>query len=280
MVGPNDSFCVSADDTYRYYFHDMLGSTRRLRNENKQALSYYEYIPYGQQYSKWSSGGDTSYQFTGAPLDDDYELYYFACRYYNPGVARWMTSDPIGQAAGINTYAYVSGNPTNFTDLLGLLEWYDQWIKKGANLAAGFGDKLTSGFGLSGLFGLPSATEWVRQQIGVNDVVDFCSGWYRGGEVAGYAWLGAFAAAEGYAVGVRVFAHGGREWHVGLELVGKLNLIHLGNSAKWGIHVTAGYVGPMAGWFHLNFQQPFGNWTHIEKLMEYIAPLFNPWNIM
>jgi len=116
------------DDTYRYYFHDMLGSTRRLRNENKQALSYYEYIPYGQQYSKWSSGGDTPYQFTGAPLDDHYELYYFSCRYYNPGVARWMTSDPVGQGAGINTYAYVSGNPTNFTDPLGLQLEYGPFV--------------------------------------------------------------------------------------------------------------------------------------------------------
>jgi RHS repeat-associated protein len=120
MVGPSDDFSVSTDDTYRHYFHDMLGSTRRLRNENKQALSYYEYIPYGQQYSKWSFGGDTPYRFTGAPLDDDYELYYFAYRYYNPGIARWMTSDPIGQGAGVNTYAYVGGNPVNFTDFLGL----------------------------------------------------------------------------------------------------------------------------------------------------------------
>lgn len=152
-----------------------------------------------------------------------------SARQYDPEVGRFLQEDPVSgdfarpqtqhafayidsvEKPQTNAYQYAENNPIRFTDPLGLYSeepfayFYDidNFSQGSANLSAGFGDTLTSGFGLTHLVGLPSLTQFLRQNwstAGYGDSVSGCSGFYKGGQVAAWAWLAGFNYA-GYTTG-------------------------------------------------------------------------------
>jgi len=103
----------------RYYYHDNIDSTRRLRDANKTSLAQYEFDPYGLTYA--ASGADTPYRWGPYRADLSNSMYYTPNRWYVPMQARWLTRDPLGMVDGPNVYAYVKNRPIGWRDVLGLL---------------------------------------------------------------------------------------------------------------------------------------------------------------
>jgi len=136
--------------------------------------------------------GFQPFGFAGGLYDEATGLVRFGSRNYDAESGRWTTKDPIGFGGGANAYRYVSDDPVNFADPTGLKPVFPHGaLNAAAQAAAAFGDVVSGGL-----------TKFARQQIDADDVVDRCSSWYKGGQVAGVVALlalGQAIAAEGAA---------------------------------------------------------------------------------
>ena len=97
-----------------YYHFDGLGSTDRLTNAAEAVTDSYVYQAYGKQVA---SSGTTINPFlwvgrVGYFEDAELDQYYVRARHYEPGLARWLSQDPIGfESNRWNLYAYAGGSP-------------------------------------------------------------------------------------------------------------------------------------------------------------------------
>ena len=94
--------------------------------DDQTVQNQYGYSPYGMT-AKGTNGvvnanvddnGKVS-QYTSRE-NDGTGLYYYRARFYMPSSGRFISEDPIGLKGGMNSCAYVDGNPLSFNDPFGL----------------------------------------------------------------------------------------------------------------------------------------------------------------
>lgn len=110
-----------------YYVHtDQLNTPRAVTrpSDNKLMWSWFS-DPFGTTSASSNPAGAGSFtynlRFPGQYYDVETGLIYNGARYYDQQLGRYIESDPIGLRAGVNTYAYVGGNPISNKDPSGLM---------------------------------------------------------------------------------------------------------------------------------------------------------------
>jgi len=84
-------------------------------------VAIYEYSPYGEflrcegAYAK-----ENPFRFSTKFTDDETGLVYYGRRYYSPSQGRFLGRDPIEEKGGLNLYGFVSNDPIDHWDLLGM----------------------------------------------------------------------------------------------------------------------------------------------------------------
>ncbi|MDN2716997.1 PAAR-like domain-containing protein [Janthinobacterium sp. SUN120] len=109
---------AAACDRITHYHCDHLGTPRELTDAQGNVVWSGRYKAWGRLL--YVEGEiEQPLRFQGQYEDQETGLFYNRYRYYDAGIARYLTQDPIGLLGGLNGYTYVQ-SPTQWIDPLGL----------------------------------------------------------------------------------------------------------------------------------------------------------------
>jgi RHS repeat-associated protein len=100
----------------RYMIADERGSITGIVKQDGSLLAINAYDEYGIP----AATNVGRFGYTGQTWLPEIGMNYYKARIYSPTLGRFMQSDPIGFGGGMNLYAYVGGDPVNYSDPSGL----------------------------------------------------------------------------------------------------------------------------------------------------------------
>ncbi len=103
-----------------YYLADALGSVRQLANSGGEVVLARAYDPYGNLVENNAYDGVTPPYGYAGEITDASGMVYLRARYYSPAQGRFVSRDvwegDYNNPLSLNKWAYVYGNPINYTD--------------------------------------------------------------------------------------------------------------------------------------------------------------------
>jgi RHS repeat-associated protein len=109
----------AAEATPRWLHADNQGSIVAWSDAGGDNDDIMGYDPWGLPDSAngWSG---SRFRYTGQITIPQASLYYYKARVYDPGLGRFLQTDPVGYASDVNLYAYTRNSPVNGADPFGL----------------------------------------------------------------------------------------------------------------------------------------------------------------
>lgn len=102
--------------TRRFLLADERGSIVSVTDSANATIAINSYDEYGIP----AAGNVGRFGYTGQTWLPEVGLWYYKARMYSPTLGRFLQTDPIGYADGMNWYNYVGSDPVNSADPLGL----------------------------------------------------------------------------------------------------------------------------------------------------------------
>ncbi len=102
-----------------FYINDHLFTPQKLVDENFNVVWQGDYFSFGNV-NETVNQIENNLRFPGQYYDSETGFYYNFHRYYAPEIGRYLREDPVRN--GLNYYLYVSDNPVEGVDYLGLTD--------------------------------------------------------------------------------------------------------------------------------------------------------------
>ncbi len=102
-----------------YYHPDGQGSVRQLSDAAGDVTDRYTYGAFGGLLAR-DGTSDNPFLYLGEQWDPSLEQYYLRARYYDPGIGRFLTADPVqgvsSEPRSLHRYVYGWNDPVNRVD--------------------------------------------------------------------------------------------------------------------------------------------------------------------
>jgi len=132
---------LSPSKGLNFVLDDRLGTPQLATNQSQAIIWSADYQPFGV--TNASGSIVQNLRLPGQYADAETGWSQNGFRDYVPGIGRYLESDPIGLGGGLNTYAYVGGNPLKSVDPMGQ-DW-SQRFQQGFQVAQPIDSTLSSG---------------------------------------------------------------------------------------------------------------------------------------